>query len=176
MRLSTDTNFTIKSDMTRFLDDIEALQSSFNSGIIWFTITLFFICFFIIMGIRGCKKDDDSGFGIAFLAFLFSGIPWIFYTVDIAKHMELSVGFAAENELVHNRAYVISKYDNPKYTDYAIRCGRFTSIYARIQKFPELHDHIYAVTLGDDEKCWINNSDAIYTIRDAINRYELYGK
>ncbi len=165
--------------MTRFLDDIEALHSSFNSGIIWFTITLFFICLFIVISMIGAAKHNDNAEAcviFAFFVFLCSGIPWIFYTVDIAKHMELSVGFAAERELFHNKAYVISKYENPKYTDYAIRCGRFTSIYARIQKFPELHDHIYAVTLGDDEKCWITDSDAIYTIRDAINRYELYCK
>lgn len=165
--------------MTRFLDDIEALQSSFDIGIIWLTITLFFICLFTVIGIVGVVKNDDdlkACFIFAFIISLLSGLPCIVYNVDIAKHMELSVGFAAESELVHNKAYVISKYENPNYTDYAIRCGRFTSIYTRIQKFPELHDHIYAVTLGDDEKCWINNSAAIYTIRDAINRYELYGK
>lgn len=163
--------------MTRFLDDIEALQSSFYSGIIWLIITLFFVCFFIITGIRDRKKDDDeSAFGFAFIILILSGVPWILYTINIAEKMELSVGFAAESELFHNKAYVISKYENLKYTDYTIRCGRFTSIYARIQKFPEVYDHIYAVTLGDDEKCWITDSDAIYTIRDAINRYELYGE
>lgn len=163
--------------MTRFLDDMEPLYSSFCTGMIWLYITLAAIIIFIAMTVRQIKRNEEP-WAIALLiaAVLFSLFPWLVGFSTLCEKVEFSVGSAAETELTHCQVSVLSEYSNSNYTDYALRCGRFNSIYVRIQKFPEVYDNLYAVTLGGENKCWISDSAAISVINEAINRYELYGK
>lgn len=112
---------------------------------------------------------------LLFFTGLFGSIICAVAASDYWVSTDSGLACVAENEICHSTPYVHHKAIFESYTDYTITSGRFNRIYARIQKFPELKENIYAVQLGDKIGI-IKDKYAQTAINETINRYELYRK